>query len=398
MSTFQSPPTPILKENAAADLTLVFPQAANRLWSLDAFRGLVIVVMFVVNVGGNDPALPDWFPHRGWANGSMGNGLADFVFPCFLFIVGASIPFSMRGGRGRATSFSRRAAGAFIRGLKIYLLGTLIWCASIAYTQPITASVFLHWDILPLIGFGYFVCVLLSHAPRWAQIAAVVAVLAFKWAILTQVPTPPGSAVVWTDKASFQQYINSNLGWFGVLLTQGMAAAATTQLGSLAGQHLVGDASPADRVRQCRALLLGGALTLAASYIWHAFGGLPYSKDFFTSSYILCAAGTSSILLAALLYVVDVKHWTSLTFLRAFGTNALFIYLLAELTWKCVMMKWKLVTPDGGDSILIASAKAWVQWLAGSQGLGTWLFIISYILLYWLAAHALYRRGWFIKV
>ena len=61
------------------------PTATPRLMSLDAFRGLVIVVMFLVNVAGMDPAFPAWFAHRGWADGHMGNGLADFVFPCFLF-------------------------------------------------------------------------------------------------------------------------------------------------------------------------------------------------------------------------------------------------------------------------------------------------------------------------
>ena len=390
---------PKLTVDRSSELRLVgSPVAANRLLSLDAFRGLVIIVMFLVNVGGTDPAMPAWFPHRGWANGEMGNGLADLVFPCFLFIVGVSVPFSMAGGRGRSLTVGRRVTAAFIRGLKIYLLGTLVWCATIAYTSPIDLSVFKHWDILPLIGFAYFTCVLLSLAPRWVQALFVAAVLIFKWAILTAVPLPAEGKVVWTQTASYQSYINSSLGWWGVLITQGLAAAATAQLGSLAGGRLLTGSTTGLRREQCKHLLIVGAVTLTASYVWHRFGGLPYSKDFFTSSYILCAAGVSGLVLGLMMYVIDIRNITTMRFLRVLGTNALAMYILAELLWKCAMMKWKMVTPGGGESILVASLKAWAQHALGSPELGTWLFVICYIMFYWLIAAALYKRGWFIKV
>ena len=57
----------------------------NRLISLDAFRGFTIALMIIVN----DPG--DWdntFPpllHADW----HGITLTDFVFPFFIFIVGA---------------------------------------------------------------------------------------------------------------------------------------------------------------------------------------------------------------------------------------------------------------------------------------------------------------------
>ncbi len=370
--------------------------APQRLASLDAFRGLVIVVMFLVNVGGTDPAFPAWFPHRGWNNGAMGNGLADFVFPCFLFIVGAAVPLSLSAGRGKGVPFWRRALSALRRGVTIYLLGTVIWCATIAYDKPITAQVLLHWDILPLIGFSYFLTVLLCHTPRWARIAFVVAVLVFKWAILTQIPLPGANAVVWTEHDSYQNHLRTALGWWGVALTQGLATTATTVLGALA-TDLIRTESIAPPRRAALLAARGGAL-IAASYVWHRFGGMPYSKDFFTASYVLVMAGTGCVCLAFMYYLMDVTGRARFSFLRIYGSNAIAAYFLAEFMWKTVFTRWKLVTPTGDSSVFIASFKAWVAWALGSANAGAWGTVALYILFYWLICYALYRKGWFVKV
>src|SRR2546427_9429852 len=66
------------------------PPSSERLLSLDAFRGLTIAGMILVNNAG------DWshvFPplqHAAWD----GWTLADLIFPFFLFVVGVSMSFS----------------------------------------------------------------------------------------------------------------------------------------------------------------------------------------------------------------------------------------------------------------------------------------------------------------
>src|SRR5215470_1894231 len=78
--------------------------ANQRLLSLDAFRGLTIAGMILVNNAG------DWshvFPplqHAEW----NGWTLADLVFPFFLFIVGVSITLSL-GDSARPARILRRA-------------------------------------------------------------------------------------------------------------------------------------------------------------------------------------------------------------------------------------------------------------------------------------------------
>lgn len=390
-------------------------QAAPRLLSLDAFRGLVIVMMFLVNVAGDDPAFPEWFEHKGWNGGKMGNGLADYVFPWFLFIVGVAIPFSMNSGRGRGMPAWRKLLGAFRRGATIYLLGIVIWCAAIGYAPttsagegrwwgPITSRALLHWDILPLIGFGYFFGVAIYLLPGRASAIGrggfVLAVLGFKWWALQgssvlSAQTPTWIAALEQGK-SLDHAIKRELGWWGVLLTQGMAASACVVLGSFAGDALrSASLTPARRVR---ALILDGATVCALGVAWH-FAGFASSKDYFSSPYILTTAGSAAMVLALVYWIVDVRTWTTLTPLRVFGMNAVAVYFTAEFLWKTVMTRWQVANPPtiGGSSILLASVKAWLQAGLGAS-LGSWALVTGYIVLFWLLAHALYRKNLFIRV
>lgn len=386
------------------------PLPPRRAHALDAFRGLVIVLMFLVNTAGRDPAFPAWFPHRGWDEGRMGNGLADFVFPWFLFVVGVAIPISMSSGRGKGRSPLARVAVAFRRAVTIYLLGTLLWCATIAYAPqtPITWSVLLHWDILPLIAIAYFIAVVLEFGSIWAHVAFVLAALVWKWLSLTQIPHPDVARVVWEERQNFDQVVKARFGWFGVLLTQGLAACAITSLGAIAGRvlHIApalasnpappNPSLPAAPNRALPLALAGLACALLGS-LWHLSGNLPMSKDFLTSSYVLYMSGTAALVLALFHVVIDVRGWTRATPLRVFGLNAIALYIAAEFLWKTVLMKWHVATPGGGASVAFVAAKAWCQHALGPAN-GSWAVVAAYILAYGLFAYVLYRKKWFIKV
>lgn len=69
--------------------------SSSRLRSLDAFRGITIVLMVFTNSGGG---------HYWWMGHSTWNGLylADVLFPCFLWIMGVCLPISMRSQLSRA--------------------------------------------------------------------------------------------------------------------------------------------------------------------------------------------------------------------------------------------------------------------------------------------------------
>lgn len=89
------------------------PVPGQRLVSLDAFRGFVILAMTWVNYIAGMPDIPYWLEHAGPQ--ADGITLPDLVFPAFLFMAGMAIPLALR-----------RDAHA---GLTLPLAGRLLWRA-----------------------------------------------------------------------------------------------------------------------------------------------------------------------------------------------------------------------------------------------------------------------------
>src|SRR6476646_1969152 len=64
---------------------------SNRLTSLDAFRGITIAAMIIVNDPGSWDAIYGPLKHAEWHGWTP----TDLIFPFFLFIVGVSISISL---------------------------------------------------------------------------------------------------------------------------------------------------------------------------------------------------------------------------------------------------------------------------------------------------------------
>jgi len=94
----------------------------QRLISLDAFRGFVILLMIWVNYVAGMPGIPYWLEHAGPR--ADGITLPDLVFPGFLFIVGMSIPLALRRPSAPAAASAPASAPAFVA-----VAGRLLWRA-----------------------------------------------------------------------------------------------------------------------------------------------------------------------------------------------------------------------------------------------------------------------------
>src|SRR5687768_17385164 len=70
------------------------PSIKQRVASIDVFRALTMLLMIFVNDLWTLTNVPKWLEHT--AADEDGMGLADVVFPAFLFIVGLSIPFAKK--------------------------------------------------------------------------------------------------------------------------------------------------------------------------------------------------------------------------------------------------------------------------------------------------------------
>jgi heparan-alpha-glucosaminide N-acetyltransferase len=65
------------------------PRVNNRLLSLDCFRGMNILLMVFVNLGGGSY----WYINHSYWNGMT---IADLVFPWFIFIMGVTIGVTLK--------------------------------------------------------------------------------------------------------------------------------------------------------------------------------------------------------------------------------------------------------------------------------------------------------------
>ena len=95
----------------------------NRISSIDIMRGLTLILMLFVN-DLNMNVVPAWLGYR--PADFDGMGLADWVLPGFLFIMGMAIPFafSKRFSSGQSTyEISRHI---LTRSLSLIVIGVLM--------------------------------------------------------------------------------------------------------------------------------------------------------------------------------------------------------------------------------------------------------------------------------
>ena len=93
----------------------------QRIVSIDAFRGLTILVMVFVNQLAGVSGVPQWARHMKADADAM--SFVDVVFPAFLFIVGMSIPFALNQRRARGDDGAALQRHVLGRSLGLVMLG-----------------------------------------------------------------------------------------------------------------------------------------------------------------------------------------------------------------------------------------------------------------------------------
>lgn len=95
----------------------------QRILSIDIMRGLTLFLMLFVN-DLYEPGVPRWLMHT---EGSVdGMGLADWVFPGFLFMVGMSIPYAIASRRKNGESTLQIFAHILMRTVSLLVIGVLM--------------------------------------------------------------------------------------------------------------------------------------------------------------------------------------------------------------------------------------------------------------------------------
>jgi predicted acyltransferase len=279
-----------------------------RLASLDAFRGLTVAAMLLVNNPGTWSAIYAPLRHAPW----HGWTLADLVFPFFLFVVGVTTELAPKS----PVRILRRSAiivllGLFLQAFPWFDLSTLRWAG-----------------VLQRIGVVYlltaFVALALTKRSEPAQrgeasripIAMVIAVILLGyWFVLSRGPYAPPEA---TFAAQVDRLLIPEAHMWkqaktwdpeGPLST--IPAVATALLGVLA--------APLVRRRNVKMLTIWGIAGAVAGWGWGQV--FPVNKTLWTSSYVLLTAGLACVLLALFVETIDVRAGWKARPLVTFGIN-----------------------------------------------------------------------------
>ncbi len=360
----------------------------KRIASIDALRGFdmfwitggeeIIHALYKTLPGPAMNVLDGQFQHVAWA----GFHFYDLIFPLFLFVVGAVLPFSLtqrlEAGANRAQLYRR----IFRRLVLLFLLG-LIYNHLLDFNFHDLRIA----GVLQRIAICYFVAALIvMNTSVRGQAMVAGGILLGYWAVMMLVPVPGFGSGVLTPQGNLASFIDRHLlphpyccfafgDNEGILST--IPAIATTLLGVLAGHWLRSGRSPR---RKALGLALAGVASLGVAIVWSF--NFPIIKNIWTSSYVLFAGGWSLLLLALFYWIIDVRGYQRWAFFfTIIGVNAITIYLVGHLF----------------DFGLITSI--FVHGFIGDLGpIRPVFWAVSVMVTGWLFLYFLYRQKIFLKV
>lgn len=98
-------------------------QKKNRILTIDVMRGLTLFLMLFVN-DLYSPGVPEWLSHS--PADFDGMGLADWVFPGFLFMVGLAVPYAIQSRIKKGDSVFKLFSHVIIRTVSLLIIGVLM--------------------------------------------------------------------------------------------------------------------------------------------------------------------------------------------------------------------------------------------------------------------------------
>lgn len=429
--------------------TAPLPAASTRLMSLDALRGFdmfwiigadsLVYALNRISESGPTKFLADQLEHVEW----RGFHFYDLIFPLFVFMVGASIVFSL--SKIIAQSGRVGAVGRVLRrGLLLFVIG-IIYSGGVSSPWPDIRLM----GVLNRIALAYTFAGLLFCFFKPRALAAICGgLLVGYWAMMTFIPirdiqlqkdhlavlaeqagdtalaaqfreVAPGptnpsiikDSPVWraTEKMyaattnhvrgkfdmgynlanhfDFEHLPGKKWDMFwdpeGILST--IPAVATCLLGILAGFILRGPEFTNDR--KLLWLIGGGIVCVGLGWLWGM--QFPVIKKIWTSSYVLVAGGYSAILMGVFYLIVDV--WKCQTWCQPFvwmGMNSITIYLVKNFLGGFGRLASRLA---GGD------VKTYLDTHV-TNGFGDLIVsVVGLLLAFWLV-RLLYKRKVFLRL
>ncbi len=181
------------------------PPVSQRLTSLDAYRGFVMLAMAsgglaIASVVRNSPEILHQYNGTQWESSWKylwqtlsyqlshvewtGAGFWDLIQPSFMFMVGVSMPFSVRKRKQKGDSTFRIWMHAIFRAVLLVALGVFLSSQSGPQTN------FTFANVLCQIGLGYLVVFFYVNRSFVTQMIGVVTILGGYWFFFYQYMPP----------------------------------------------------------------------------------------------------------------------------------------------------------------------------------------------------------------
>jgi len=403
--------------DAEPDAPIVDPPptpSSERLVSLDAFRGAIMLLMGssgfgIPQVAKHFPDSPIWaflgyqFQHPPWG----GCSIYDLIQPSFMFMVGVAVPWSLANRLARGQSYRTMFGHALWRALALVLLSIFLQSFSSQRTV---------WEfpnVLAQIGYGYPLLFLLAFAKPRTQWFAAFGILFAYWLAFALYPLPPqnfdwesvgvpadwphlsGFAAHWEKNWNFAAsfdlwYLNlfprdapytHNAGGYHTL--NFIPSLATMIFGLIAGRLMRSDLQINDKLKR---LVIAGIAGIVLGKAIELAGICPIVKQIWTPSWAIFSAGIVTLLLAAFVAIIDWRGHERWAFpLVVAGLNPITLYVMWQVFGGTVRESMKIHL---GHRIFEIMGATYAPMLER----------ISTLVVFWLILYWMYRRKLFIRI
>lgn len=384
----------------------------KRLLALDILRGITIAGMILVNNPGSWAHIYPPLAHASW------NGLTptDLVFPFFMFIMGISTYFSLRGYNFTLTGRTmwkivRRTVVIFLIGMFIAWFGLFLRGVLSDKTFAYAVFNFDHIRILgvmPRLALCYGIGSLCALLIKQRTLPWFVAGLLVIYSVMLIF----GNGFEFSDRNIISVVDHKVLGPShmyadtidgvtlkfdpeGLLST--LPSIAHMLIGFICGGLITSTTDNSLRIN--RLFIVGTILTFAGFLLSY---GLPINKKIWSPTFVLTTCGLASSFLGLLIWIIDIKGYKKwCRFFEAFGINPLFMYCLGailSIIFGAVRIPW-----SGAESGMISISgyayRGLFMPLCGDDAtLASLLFAITFVLINWLIGLILYKKKIYIKI
>ena len=307
----------------------------ERLFSLDALRGFDMFwivggdVLFRSLGKATDWQWADWWAnqlhHVEWA----GFHAYDLIFPLFMFIAGAAIPFALTGKLEKGVPRSTLHRKVVKRAVILLVFGIIYnGFFNLNFSEMRFASV------LGQIGLAYLIAgMIVLHTQNFRQrLFWLLGILLGIAAVQHLIPVPGYGAGVLTPEGSINGYIDRHILpgtlYGGTFDPEGtlsiISAAGITLMGALAGAYLRD--KQLTQYRKVIYLASAGVILIVLGAALHPV--YPVIKAAWTTTFNFLAGGICLVLLALFYLILDVwkiRRWSY--FFRVIGMNSITIYM-----------------------------------------------------------------------